>query len=299
MRIGAAIPVSDDMAAGRMYADVLRAVGGDVVELQAGRQLMANAEAINRGDFDFLRRPVEQIGLAVNSLHAPFGPKLDMSSPDESVRQAAVESGRVTAAAAAAVGAPFVVYHPGHLLKAAGDRDTHRRQAVRSLRELSDALGEVGVRAAVENMVPSVLAADVRELIDIVDEVGRDNVGFCLDTGHAHFNHVLGAEEVRCPRIRGPYPRPLPTVAEAVGLLGERLWTLHIHDNAGDRDNHFFPGKGTIDWGAFREALASAGYRGVFMHEVAVGEADFLLEPAQREQFLADYRSFLTPVAAL
>jgi sugar phosphate isomerase/epimerase len=54
-----------------------------------------------------------------------------------------------------------------------------------------------------------------------------DQVGVCLDLGHAHV--TVG-------------------IAEAVATLGARIASVHVHDNHGMKDEHLWPGDGTIDW---------------------------------------------------
>ncbi|MGA2728544.1 MAG: TIM barrel protein [Terracidiphilus sp.] len=60
------------------------------------------------------------------------------------------------------------------------------------------------------------------------------NVSVCLDLGHAHID---------------------PGTAEAIATLGSRIASVHVHDNHGTRDEHLWPGDGTIDWSAVAKAL--------------------------------------------
>ena len=60
------------------------------------------------------------------------------------------------------------------------------------------------------------------------------NVGVCLDLGHA--NITVGT-------------------ADAIATLGNRIATVHVHDNHGTKDEHLWPGSGTIDWPATAKAL--------------------------------------------
>lgn len=59
-------------------------------------------------------------------------------------------------------------------------------------------------------------------------------VGVCLDLGHAH--------------IAGNFQ-------EMITLLGSRIASVHVHDNHMVRDEHLWPGEGTIDWPATAKAL--------------------------------------------
>ena len=66
-------------------------------------------------------------------------------------------------------------------------------------------------------------------------EIGHlNNVGICLDLGHAHV--TVG-------------------IAAAIGTLGARIASVHVHDNHGQKDEHLWPGDGTIDWTPTAEAL--------------------------------------------
>jgi sugar phosphate isomerase/epimerase len=44
-------------------------------------------------------------------------------------------------------------------------------------------------------------------------------------------------------------------VQEAIETLGDRIRSVHVHDNHGVRDEHLWPGDGTIDWPRAAQAL--------------------------------------------
>ena len=66
-------------------------------------------------------------------------------------------------------------------------------------------------------------------LVTILDMGHLDNVGICLDLGHAHM--TVG-------------------IPEAVATLGPRIASVHVHDNNGLKDEHLWPGDGAIPWPA-------------------------------------------------
>ena len=83
-------------------------------------------------------------------------------------------------------------------------------------------------------------ATTPERLITLLDLGHLDNVGVCLDLGHAHATVGIPA---------------------AVETLGKRIKSLHVHDNHGVRDEHLWPGDGTIDWlqvAALLKALPAA-----------------------------------------
>ena len=71
---------------------------------------------------------------------------------------------------------------------------------------------------------------------------GKECFGLCLDTGHMN--------------IMRHEPR------RYISVVGKRIKALHIHDNAGNVDQHKAPYTGTIDWNAFCSAFKSIGYEG-------------------------------------
>ncbi len=90
----------------------------------------------------------------------------------------------------------------------------------------------LGVRLLVENLISE--ATTPSHLITILEMGHLPNVGVCLDLGHAHM--TVG-------------------VAQAIATLGDRIVSVHTHDNHGMKDEHLWPGDGTIDWPATVKAL--------------------------------------------
>ena len=56
-------------------------------------------------------------------------------------------------------------------------------------------------------------------------------------------------------------------VADVISILGQRIITVHLHDNNGDRDAHILPGLGNINWPETIAALRRAGYAGPLICE--------------------------------
>ena len=89
---------------------------------------------------------------------------------------------------------------------------------IRSIKELGDIAGSLGVRFLIENMPPGhPLGRSIAELADLIRTARTDGIGCCFDTGHAnmHGDSVRGLVEV------GP-------------LLG----CVHASDNDGSDDQH-------------------------------------------------------------
>lgn len=92
----------------------------------------------------------------------------------------------------------------------------------------------LGVKVLLENLQNDVTTPE--HLLQILHIGHFDNVGVTLDVGHAHLSQS-GLEH-------------------AVELLRTRIHEMHVHDNHGVRDEHLWPGSGSIDWELFQR-LAS------------------------------------------
>jgi sugar phosphate isomerase/epimerase len=90
----------------------------------------------------------------------------------------------------------------------------------------------LGVRPLVENLTGEPTTPE--HLMEILTTGHLNSIGICLDLGHAHF--TVG-------------------IPDAITTCGERIVQVHAHDNHGVKDEHLFPGDGTIDWAATNAAL--------------------------------------------
>jgi sugar phosphate isomerase/epimerase len=194
-------------------------------------------------------------GLELHSVHAPafealrhgkWVGTLSNASVDETRRRLAVSEAEAALALARLVPFRFLVTHLGVPDGEAVGADNRRDAARRSVEELVAMAAQVNVRVAME-VIPNPLssASDLTRLIE--EDLDGVNVGVCLDYGHAHLMGDLG---------------------EAIETLSGHLWTTHVHDNGGRRDDHLVPFSGTIDWDAAMMSTQKIGYDGIFMLEV-------------------------------
>ena len=89
-----------------------------------------------------------------------------------------------------------------------------------------------------------------KDLITISDTLYSKNVGINIDTGHVHVGERRDVETV-------------------IDEVGDRLLTLHIHDNFGTRDDHQAVGLGFIQWDRVLAALYRSHYEGPLMLELS------------------------------
>ena len=125
-------------------------------------------------------------------------------------------------------------------------------------RALIPALGETGVKCALENMfyrapegiVPTVLSYG-DEMAEMIDRLNADAPFFCacMDFGHANLLTDDGG------------------IAMA-DTLGSRIAAVHLHDNDGIDDLHASPGKGSVPWANVFGVLSDIGFGGVYNFEL-------------------------------
>jgi sugar phosphate isomerase/epimerase len=87
---------------------------------------------------------------------------------------------------------------------------------------------------------PGLYLEYVAELRDWIDRLGHPRLGANLDVGHSQ---VIGE-----------------SIPEAVKLLGDRIWNLHVEDIPGRKHYHLIPGQGTLDWQGLKRALVDINY---------------------------------------
>lgn len=95
----------------------------------------------------------------------------------------------------------------------------------------------LGVKCLLENLHNEV--ATPEHLLEVLKVGHFSTVGICFDAGHAHLSET---------GLEGSF-----------ALLKPRIAELHLHDNHGsaaNKDEHLWPGSGTLDWVALSRLAA-------------------------------------------
>ncbi|MBQ4051501.1 MAG: sugar phosphate isomerase/epimerase [Oscillospiraceae bacterium] len=123
---------------------------------------------------------------------------------------------------------------------------------IKVLTALTGHLKGTDMSIALENLKDT---TDVDMLNKIIDTVGDENLGICLDTGHLHLTTDRGLTT--------------QSQGEFIRRAGKRLIALHVADNDLSSDLHILPfGRGNIDWWDFASALREVGYDRLFNYEI-------------------------------
>jgi len=174
------------------------------------------------------------------SMHAPLWPDREMGRagapavnlvhPEKSRRIDAMDEIKRALEAAEHIAIQKLIVHLGENLDSFSMRTLE--YATTALEHLGVFAKPLGVRVLVENLTSD--ATTPEHLVTILDMAHLDQIDVCLDLGHAHI---------------------APGIVESIGILGKRIAELHVHDNHGVRDEHLWPGDGTIDWSTTLDAL--------------------------------------------
>ena len=174
------------------------------------------------------------------SMHAPLYPDREMGRagapavnllhPEKARRIDAMDE--IKRALEAAESIPFrnLVVHLGEREDGWSPRTIE--YALSALEHLGAFAHPLGVRLLDENLLSE--ATTPGHLVEILRIGHLNSVGVCLDLGHAHIS--VG-------------------VAEAISTLNTRIASIHVHDNHGEKDEHLWPGDGSIDWPSTVQAL--------------------------------------------
>lgn len=231
--------------------------GVTAIELRIGNPL----EFDHRDAFEVqvLISELSAYGIRIHSVHAPFGPGYDISSPDDSIHERGVDALIEAIELASLMDVQRVIVHASDKFPNSVNRRFERARGV--LREVASIAKESDAVLAVENLPPGYLAHTPDELFALLEGIDRDSVGICFDSGHANLsgNFCSFAEAL------------LPYAVVA-----------HVHDNDGMADQHRFPGEGIIDWHAFAATYRSTGCEASITLECALPEDLIWSEAFQR-----------------
>src|SRR3954470_17325500 len=182
-------------------------------------------------------------GVPLNSVHSPLyadyewgragAPPINVASPDRAARVEAMDEIKRALEIAEQIPFRFLVQHLGTPNESFSEKKFEA--AMTSIEHLRAFAKPLGVRILLENIPNELSTPD--KLVDFIQITHFDDIGVCFDIGHAH---IMG------------------NVAAAFEILKGHIHSTHVHDNAGDRDSHFWPGAGNIDWKEAMELLRSA-----------------------------------------
>lgn len=216
-----------------------------------------------------LKRKADELGVTFVQAHSPMG------RPIAQDNQALIEDTNRCIESCGKLGIPNIVVHSGYLKGISKGECFEKNKAF--YQELLKVAEQYGVNILVENFnkmhVENLYwidnAADLKEMVDYVD---HPLFHACWDTGHGNMQETSQDEALR--------------------ILGEHVYALHVQDNLGDDDSHMAPFCGTMNLDSLMHGLADIGFKGYFTFE-----AGYMLRPLKgRRLFEKDQRLGQAPL---
>lgn len=234
-------------------------------------------------DLNALCQKGTEMGLMLQSVHAPFGKVDSLWYPNEHT-QTVMQRLLACFRASAEVEAPVVVIHPFITFT----RNEATAAGIDNYGILVEEAGKLGIRVAIENVEGEAY------LDALMDAFHREkHVGFCWDSGHE-----------MC------YNRHRDLLAD----YGDRLFCTHINDNLGIKDPagsctfrddlHLLPFDGIGNWQKNADRLVACGYSGPLTFELKLdtklnGCDHLIYHPTSVEDYLTQAYIRACRVAAL
>ena len=226
----------------KMFKD-MKESGIDSVELSTLGPWNRQEELEN---YPYVEHAVELIrdhGLDFNSVHLPFSCTYwNFTSLDETERKLSVESVKRAVSHYEKDMPNLFVMHPDNRPKDESERAPRMEQLIKSLTEICEFAPR---KICLENMTNEGMLYISSEAKIILDAVPK--LYMTLDINH-----------------------PLRQMPESYILdIGSRIKNVHVSDRDYDKECHYLPGKGVLDWDKIMSALCSIGYDGMLTYEVS------------------------------
>lgn len=231
----------DSVLVSQYYKDIADAILNSEVE---ETELWHSDALFQKAAIDQLER-LSNAG-KIRSLHAPFNPSCDLSSPNEEIRYQGINACIRAADLLSDLDGKVLTVHGSAISDTSIDREERIRLSASSLAEIAAHCAEKEISIAVEILMEPNIGCTADELLEMQGLAGNDHIGFCVDV-----NHVFPPESL------------IPSIEQ----LGRKLITLHISDYDGVAERHWLPMKGIINWKDLYKTLQSIGYSGPFLYE--------------------------------
>lgn len=209
------------------------------------RIVKGNDRELIQGYIDFILKEKARLGFETYTVHLPQLPDYDLSSLDENMRTEAIKKQKEIALMAMPLNYSVLVLHPDTGRVPEEDYEKRHEALIKSLKDFAPWCKEHGIKLAVENLTQISSVQTSATLVKIIEAVGCDNLGICFDTNH------LFKETHR----------------EFIKTAGKYILTMHVTDNDGETEKHWFPGDGVINWKEIFELLGEINYSSTMICE--------------------------------
>ncbi len=247
VRIGIHTSIAGDITGA---LEIAHGLGANALQIFSAspRMWMRGNSRIAEPDAKRFRERRSELRLGPLAIHANY--LINLASPNPVLRAQSVQAFHQEIVRAIALGADFLIVHPGSATD--GTRDSAVAAVAQSLKQAARGVKLGDLRILLENTAGqgSCIGCDFAELRRIMDSCAELPLGVCIDTAHLF---AMGWDL----RAQQGIDRTLDEIDRVIGL--ERVPVIHVNDSKvrlGSRvDRHEHIGKGKIGRDAFRLIL--------------------------------------------
>lgn len=187
---------------------------------------------------------VKNSGVKINSVHMPFGGGVDFNfaSPSEDLRKLAISNAIKICEYFKDDMPSYFNVHPGVYKPDVDDKEVCFKQLIKSMCEI-DKL--TNAKIVVENMTNKGLLYSSEEARRFLDNCPADML--------VDLNHML-----------------FESPENYLRTVGGRLKGIHVSDRDAEKECHYLPGDGILDWQSIIKTLDEINFNGVFNYEVSM-----------------------------
>ncbi len=192
---------------------------------------------------------VRESGLLLENIHLPYDDVDDLWSESKTLRDKIIYQHIQWLNDCAQLGIPVMLMH---IIDRKFPNEPNK-WGIQSIGQLLRIAEDLGVGIAIEN------TGSVDYIDFVLRELVSDHLVFCYDSSH---DFLYSNDK-----------------AAILKNQGHRLKHLHLSDNDLEKDRHWLPGEGIIDWQQISKVFPRDTYRGNITLEVYPGEEDLRCSP--------------------
>lgn len=160
-------------------------------------------------------------------------------------------------------------------------KDDYRKMNIELMHKLCEKAEEYQLSLTIENLPPKCLGdftTDIDDILNIIKEIDRSNIGICFDSGHAN---IAGIK-----------------LSDFVLKAGDKLFETHFHDNIGYlkddnsiNDLHQPCGIGNINWIEIIASLEKINFKNPIVFEIGSSYETLIINKNNWFKFYSVYKN--------
>ena len=227
----------------------------------------------NPAEMTVLEKEMVNAGLDFVDCHSQIGLEVDLNVQNRALRRAVIARHKLIMEIANYFHVDTITIHTGNNWTkewGALPAQQHMDMIADSLEHLLPLAEELNMTVCIENVWSQ--TATPERLMEMKKRFPTDALGFCYDAGHANIaeqGHQYPDGDL-FEAWQYTTPDTPPNEKQILEKMLPQVVNCHIHDNNGDRDRHWLPGKGSINWPHIRTLLMQAPRLKCIQSEVSV-----------------------------